>query len=129
MSPVMAALVHGVAGHILDYEVMWHPAPHATSPMLHGTEPFQSRCRQSFTVNRHCYENDRRLVYPLAPPNFQHRTWPGKAIRNSRESGNPERLYSRESLDSKFRRNDGLTLKMPYARYSSSGRYDLKVVQ
>ena len=31
-SPPMAAFVNGVAGHVLDYEVMWHPATHATSP-------------------------------------------------------------------------------------------------
>lgn len=35
-SPVMAAFVNGVAGHVLDYEVMWHPATHATSPTLPG---------------------------------------------------------------------------------------------
>jgi aconitate decarboxylase len=33
-SPVMAAFANGVAGHVLDYEVMWHPATHATSPTL-----------------------------------------------------------------------------------------------
>ena len=32
----MAAFVNGVAGHVLDYEVMWHPATHATSPTLPG---------------------------------------------------------------------------------------------
>ena len=35
-SPVMAAFANGVAGHVLDYEVMWHPATHATSPTLPG---------------------------------------------------------------------------------------------
>ena len=35
-SPPMAAFVNGVAGHVLDYEVMWHPATHATSPTLPG---------------------------------------------------------------------------------------------
>ena len=35
-SPVLAAFVNGVAGHVLDYEVMWHPATHATSPTLPG---------------------------------------------------------------------------------------------
>ena len=33
-SPVMAAFANGVAGHVLDYEVMWHPATHPTSPTL-----------------------------------------------------------------------------------------------
>ena len=33
-SPVMAAFANGVAGHVLDYEVMWYPATHATSPTL-----------------------------------------------------------------------------------------------
>jgi aconitate decarboxylase len=32
----MAAFANGVAGHVLDYEVMWHPATHATSPTLPG---------------------------------------------------------------------------------------------
>jgi aconitate decarboxylase len=32
-SPV-AAFANGVAGHVLDYEVMWHPATHPTSPIL-----------------------------------------------------------------------------------------------
>ena len=35
-SPPMAAFINGVAGHVLDYEVMWHPATHATSPTLPG---------------------------------------------------------------------------------------------
>ena len=35
-SPVMAAFANGVAGHVLDFEVMWHPATHATSPTLPG---------------------------------------------------------------------------------------------
>ena len=35
-SPPMAAFANGVAGHVLDYEVMWHPATHATSPTLPG---------------------------------------------------------------------------------------------
>lgn len=35
-SPPMASFVNGVAGHVLDYEVMWHPATHATSPTLPG---------------------------------------------------------------------------------------------
>ena len=35
-SPTLAAFVNGVAGHVLDYEVMWHPATHATSPTLPG---------------------------------------------------------------------------------------------
>jgi 2-methylcitrate dehydratase PrpD len=35
-SPVMAAFANGVAGHVLDYEVMWHPATHATSPPVPG---------------------------------------------------------------------------------------------
>ena len=35
-SPPMAAFVNGVACHVLDYEVMWHPATHATSPTLPG---------------------------------------------------------------------------------------------
>ena len=35
-SPVRAAFANGVAGHVLDYEVMWHPATHATSPTLPG---------------------------------------------------------------------------------------------
>lgn len=35
-SPVTAAFANGVAGHVLDYEVMWHPATHATSPTLPG---------------------------------------------------------------------------------------------
>ncbi len=35
-SPPMAAFVNGVAGHVLDYEVMWHPATHVTSPTLPG---------------------------------------------------------------------------------------------
>jgi aconitate decarboxylase len=35
-SPVMAAFANGVSGHVLDYEVMWHPATHATSPTLPG---------------------------------------------------------------------------------------------
>ena len=35
-SPVMAAFANGVAGHVLDYEVMWYPATHATSPTLPG---------------------------------------------------------------------------------------------
>ena len=35
-SPALAAFVNGVAGHVLDYEVMWHPATHATSPTLPG---------------------------------------------------------------------------------------------
>ena len=33
-SPVMAAFANGVAGHVLDYEAMWHPATHPTSPTL-----------------------------------------------------------------------------------------------
>ena len=33
-SPVMAAFANGVAGHVLDYEVMWYPPTHATSPTL-----------------------------------------------------------------------------------------------
>ena len=33
-SPPMAAFVNGVSGHVLDYEPMWHPATHATSPTL-----------------------------------------------------------------------------------------------
>ena len=33
-SPVMAAFANGVAGHVLDYEVMWHPPTHPTSPTL-----------------------------------------------------------------------------------------------
>ena len=33
-SAPMAAFVNGVAGHVLDYEVMRHPATHATSPTL-----------------------------------------------------------------------------------------------
>ncbi len=33
-SPVMAAFANGVAGHVLDYEVMWYPATHPTSPTL-----------------------------------------------------------------------------------------------
>ena len=33
-SPAMAALVNGISGHVLDYEPMWHPATHATSPTL-----------------------------------------------------------------------------------------------
>src|SRR6266850_2406923 len=32
----MAAFANGVAGHVLDYEVTWHPATHATSPTLPG---------------------------------------------------------------------------------------------
>jgi aconitate decarboxylase len=32
----MAAFANGVSGHVLDYEVMWHPATHATSPTLPG---------------------------------------------------------------------------------------------
>ena len=35
-SPPMAAFINGVAGHVLDYEVMWHPATHAMSPTLPG---------------------------------------------------------------------------------------------
>ena len=35
-SPVMAAFANGVAGHVLDYEVMWYPPTHATSPTLPG---------------------------------------------------------------------------------------------
>ena len=35
-SPIMAAFANGVSGHVLDYEVMWHPATHATSPTLPG---------------------------------------------------------------------------------------------
>lgn len=33
-SPPMAAFVNGISGHVLDYEPMWHPATHATSPTL-----------------------------------------------------------------------------------------------
>ncbi|MBI2205067.1 MAG: MmgE/PrpD family protein [Candidatus Rokubacteria bacterium] len=33
-SPPMAAFVNGVSGHVLDFEPMWHPATHATSPTL-----------------------------------------------------------------------------------------------
>src|SRR5262245_8275302 len=33
-SPPLAALVNGMSGHVLDYEPMWHPATHATSPTL-----------------------------------------------------------------------------------------------
>ncbi len=33
-SPPMAALANGVAGHVLDYEPMWHPPTHPTSPVL-----------------------------------------------------------------------------------------------
>ena len=33
-SAPMAAFVNGVSGHVLDYEPMWHPATHATSPTL-----------------------------------------------------------------------------------------------
>ena len=50
-SPVLAAFVNGVAGHVLDYEVMWHPATHATSPTLPGilspggnARPYRRRC-------------------------------------------------------------------------------------
>lgn len=30
----LAALANGVAGHVLDYEPMWHPPTHPTSPVL-----------------------------------------------------------------------------------------------
>ena len=33
-SPVMAAFANGVSGHVLDYEAMWHPSTHPTSPTL-----------------------------------------------------------------------------------------------
>src|SRR5262245_1134469 len=33
-SAPLAALVNGISGHVLDYEPMWHPATHATSPTL-----------------------------------------------------------------------------------------------
>ena len=33
-SPVMAVFANGVAGHVLDYEVMWYPPTHPTSPTL-----------------------------------------------------------------------------------------------
>ena len=33
-SPTLAAFVNGIACHVLDYEPMWHPATHATSPTL-----------------------------------------------------------------------------------------------
>ena len=33
-SAPMAAFVNGVAGHVLDYEPMWHPPTHPTSPVL-----------------------------------------------------------------------------------------------
>ncbi len=33
-SPVMAAFANGVAGHVLDFEPMWHPTTHPTSPVL-----------------------------------------------------------------------------------------------
>ena len=33
-SPSLAAFVNGVSCHVLDYEAMWHPATHATSPTL-----------------------------------------------------------------------------------------------
>ena len=33
-SAPMAAFVNGISGHVLDYEPMWHPATHATSPTL-----------------------------------------------------------------------------------------------
>ena len=35
-APTMAAFANGVAGHVLDYEPMWHPATHPTSPTLPG---------------------------------------------------------------------------------------------
>ena len=46
-SPVMAAFANGVAGHVLDYEVMWHPATHATSPTLPGIFALAERNRAS----------------------------------------------------------------------------------
>ena len=33
-SPVSAAYVNGIAMHVLDYEPMWSPPTHATSPTL-----------------------------------------------------------------------------------------------
>src|SRR5262249_36558960 len=36
-SPPMAAFVNGGSGHVLDYQPMWHPATHATSPTLPAT--------------------------------------------------------------------------------------------
>lgn len=33
-SPPEAAFVNGISTHVLDYEAMWHPATHATSPTL-----------------------------------------------------------------------------------------------
>lgn len=46
-SPLMAAFANGVAGHVLDYEVMWHPATHATSPTLPGILALAERGQQS----------------------------------------------------------------------------------
>jgi aconitate decarboxylase len=46
-SPVMAAYANGVAGHVLDYEVMWHPATHATSPTLPGILALAESRRQA----------------------------------------------------------------------------------
>ena len=46
-SPVMAAFANGVAGHVLDYEVMWHPATHATSPTLPGILALAEKQRAS----------------------------------------------------------------------------------
>ncbi|MFN8559709.1 MAG: MmgE/PrpD family protein [Dehalococcoidia bacterium] len=33
-APTTAAYLNGIAGHVLDYEPMWHPATHPTSPVL-----------------------------------------------------------------------------------------------